>query len=262
MSRIQQFREGFHFISKGFKFILANRSTWLLAALPMLINLIILIAMIALLINYYGDIYSFITSHLWEISFDPSGRWYLYPLAALLWIVRLILRIVIGLISLILILVVSYCMSFIIAAPFNDALSEKVERIATGKDPEKFTFAKFVRDLARTVKVELIKAAVLISIPIVLFVVSFIPIAGPALYMALTTIFGACDLGFSFAELPMGRRTAPFRERLSFARKNFWMLTGFGIPFAIPFFAIIFAPAMVAGGTLIYISLTSPPLDS
>ena len=224
--------------------------------------MMILIAMIALLINYYGDIYSFVVAHLGMLEFNHSGRWYLYPVAALVWIAGFIIRIVIGLISLILILIASYCLSFIIAAPFNDALSEKVERIATGKDPEEFTFAKLIRDLARTVKAESIKAAVLISIPIVLFAVSFIPIAGPALYMGLTMLFGACDLGFSFAELPMGRRAASFGERLSFARKNFWMLTGFGIPFAIPFFAIIFAPPMVAGGTLLYISLTSPPSDS
>ena len=125
--------------------------------------------------------------------------------------------------------------------------------IVTGKEEPPFTIRKFLRDLWRTIKVESLKGSILIAIPVVLFVFSFIPVIGAPLYVTLTFIFGAWDLGFSYADLPFGRKAMPFSVRWDFARKERWTLVGLGAGFIIPFFALVFAPPMVVGGTLLYL---------
>jgi uncharacterized protein involved in cysteine biosynthesis len=66
-------------------------------------------------------------------------------------------------------------------------------------------------------------------------------------------VCGAWDQGFSYADLPFGRKAVPFTVRKEFALKQRWALIGLGIGFIIPFFALIFAPPMVVGGTLLYV---------
>ena len=113
--------------------------------------------------------------------------------------------------------------------------------------------------MIRIIKIESIKAIVLLVIPLVLFVLNIIPVVGAPIYVALTLIFGAWDLGFSYADLPMGRKITPLSERWRFAKENKWMLTGLGIGFAIPFFSLVFAAPLVVGGTLLYVDRECPP---
>ena len=150
-------------------------------------------------------------------------------------------------------LVIAYSLSFIVAAPFNDALSERVETILTNEEPPPFTMKKFIGDMLRIIKIESIKAAILLAIPVLLFILNFIPVIGGPIYIFLTLVFGAWDVGFAFADLPMGRKVVPLRGRWEFAKKNKWALMGFGAGFIIPFFTLVFAAPMVVGGTLLYV---------
>jgi CysZ protein len=221
--------------------------------MPTLINLLLLAAMLFAFVHYYGDIYGWLTAHIGHLNIANPDTWYWRVLDALLWVADLLLQILIVLISLVLLLIVAYALSFIVAGPFNDALSERVEVMVTGHEPPPFSFGKFIKDILRTVRIEAIKAVILLSIPIVLFVLNFIPVVGGLLYVVLTFVFGAWDLGFSYADIPNGRRVVPLRERWRFARKNRWALIGLGAGFIIPFFSLIFAAPMVVGGTLMYI---------
>jgi uncharacterized protein involved in cysteine biosynthesis len=231
---------------------------WPWAIAPTIINIALLALMIYGFIHYYGTMYDWVSAHLGHITLANPDTWYWHILNGFLWVVDVIFQVFVVLISLILLLVVSYALGFVIAAPFNDALSERVETLATGVEPPPFLFKKFCADMIRIIRIEGIKAIILLLIPIVLFVLNIIPVIGAPLYVALTLTFGAWDLGFSFADLPMGRKVSPLRERWRFARENKWMLTGLGIGFIIPFFSLIFAAPMVVGGTLLYIDRENP----
>ena len=253
MRRIKDFRDGMGFLFRGFSFLVNHPKLWIWAIIPTIINLILLAVMLGVFIHYYGDIYGWLSSHLGLTGWEDPSAWWQTVLNALLWIVNGLFQIFISLISLILLLIVSYAASFIVAGPFNDMLSEKVEVMATGDEEPPFRLKKFISDLWRTIRVESVKAVILIAIPVVLFVFSFIPVVGPPLYVLLTFIFGAWDLGFSYADLPFGRKAQPFSLRWDFAKKERWTLIGLGVGFIIPFFALIFASPMVVGGTLLYV---------
>lgn len=254
MSRIKELGNGFSALVRGFIFLAGRPRLWIWAILPTVINLLLLGLMVGVCFHYYGDLYSWLVAHLGltEIA-SPQGFWQ-HVLSGLIFAAGLVLKALIVLLTLVLLLLVTYALSFVVAGPFNDALSERVETALTGAEPPPFAFSKFVADLWRTIRVELVKAGILLAIPVALFVVSFIPVVGGPLYLLLTFVFGAWDLGFSYADLPYGRRAAPFRTRWAFARQHRWALMGLGAGFAIPFFALIFAAPMVAGGTILFVS--------
>jgi CysZ protein len=253
MSRILELTSGFAYFFKGLRFMASRPRLLVLAAIPTAINLMILVVMVASFAHYYGDVYGWLSAHLGHLDIANPQAWYMHALDGLLWVADLLFQLLIILASLVILLLVSYGLSFIVAGPFNDMLSERVEIMLTGVEPPPFSFKKFIADLARTIRVESAKAALMVAIPLVLLVFMLIPGAGGVLYVGLTFVFGAWDLGFSYADLPMGRKAFPFKARIEFAKRNKWTLIGFGAYFAVPFFALIFAAPMVVGGTILYL---------
>lgn len=247
------------YLIKGFGFLIARPRLWIWAILPTIVNLLLLGAMIGVFIHYYSDLYGWLAAHLGIHEIANAAVWWQHVLNWLLIAVGVVLRALIVLLTIIILLCASYALSFIVAGPFNDALSERVEILIKDKTPPPFSLRKFISDLWRTLRVETIKALILLSIPIVLFMLSFIPFIGAALYIALTFLFGAWDMGFSYSDLPFGRRAAPFKERWAFAKKNRWALIGLGIGFVIPFFSLIFAAPMVVGGTMLFVDREALP---
>lgn len=256
MRLIKDLGSGLRFLIRGFTFLLGHPRLWIWAIVPTAINLLILAVMVGVFVHYFGDLYGWLSSHLGLSGWESPDAWWQTFINGVLWAVNMVFQVFIVLLSLVILLIISYAASFIVAGPFNDMLSEKVETIVTGREEPPFTIKKFISDLWRTIKVESLKAVVLLAIPVVLFIFSFIPVIGPPLYVFLTFVFGAWDLGFSYADLPYGRKARPFRERWEFARRERWALIGLGAGFIIPFFALVFAPPMVVGGTLLYIERT------
>ncbi len=255
MSRTKDLASGVGCLFRGFTFLASHPRLWKWAILPTLINIILLIVMIAGFAHYYTDIYGWLTTHLGHLDIENPTTWYLHVADALLWVLNLIFQILIVILSLIILLIISYVTGLIIASPFNDALSERVETLVAGTEPPPFAWKKFIRDLCRTIRIEALKAAMLLAIPVVLFILNVIPVVGSPLYVALTLLFGSWDLGFAYADLPMGRRVLPFRERIAFGLKNKWAMVGLGSAFVVPFFNLLFVAPMVVGGTLLYIEL-------
>ena len=255
MAIIKGFMKGFTSLWRGFTFLASHPRLWGWAAMPTFLNLLLLAIMVGAFAHYYGDIYAWLTAHVGKIGMENPSTWYWHIAAAILWCANLIFQLLLILTSLILLLILAYGAGLIIAGPFNDALSERVEKLASGYEPPPFALGQFVIDMLRVVRIESIKAAILIAVPIALFALNILPVVGGPLYIALTFVFGSWSLGFSYADLPAGRRVMPFRERWRFAVKNRWSLVGLGCGFAIPFFSLLCAAPMVVAGTLLYIDL-------
>jgi uncharacterized protein involved in cysteine biosynthesis len=253
MRRIKDVFLGLSFVGKGFSMLMRTPRLWPAAIIPFVISIFLLAAMIWSFVHFYSGIYDWLVGHMGHIGIQNPDSWYMYILAALLWVVNVIFQLFVILMSLTIILVASYGIGLIVASPFNDALSERVETILTGIGPPPFSFKKFVVDTIRIVKIESLKGAMLISIPLVLLIVNFIPAIGGPIYIVATSAFGAWALGFSYADIPMGRRAIAFKERIAFGKRHGWALAGFGAPFIIPFFSLIFSPALVVGGTMLYV---------
>lgn len=259
---LRSFASGFAHIPRGFAFLFAHPRLWIWALFPTAINLLILVAMLVGFIHYYGDLYGWLSAHLTFPEIANPTAWYDYAMQGLLWIARFLFQLALILTSLILISLGAYAASFVVAGPFHDALSERVERIAVGYEPPPFSLRRFLAEIFRVLRVETIKALIFLAIPLALLAVHLIPVVGGMAYLLLAFLFGAWDLGFAFADLPAGRRASPFRERWLFARRHFWTLAGFGAGFAIPFFTLLFSAPMVVGGTLLYLDLQGQTRDA
>ena len=157
-------------------------------------------------------------------------------------------------------LVVLSLVTNVIAAPFNDALSEAVERLETGKEGTKFSLRVMFRDLVRTVGLELTKLALYVAIMGPLFLLSLLlPAVGQILYSVFGFIVTAIYFAIDYIDWPASRRNRGLRYRFSVLRRNFWPMFGFGtgvwLFLFVPFVNLLFMPAAVAGGTLLFLEL-------
>lgn len=150
----------------------------------------------------------------------------------------------------------------LLLAPFNDALSEAVERGETGVSGPPFRLGKIPRDVARSLGYELAKllAWFVVVLPLLvssLFVGPLGPVAG-ALGFALTCL----TLGLDAADWPAGRRDRTLSDRGRFLRAHWPAVLGLGVGvwalLLVPFVHVLFMPAAVAGGTLLYLDLEGP----
>lgn len=153
-------------------------------------------------------------------------------------------------------LVVVMLLTGLFAAPFNDLLSEEVERLVTGREGPPFSVKIALLDLGRT----LIFEGLYITIAIVSTVASWlIPVVGQIGLTILMWIVTAQYWAISYIDWPCSRRRRGLRYRFAMGLRHFAAMTGFGsgtsIILFVPFLNLFFMPIAVAGGTLLFLDL-------
>jgi CysZ protein len=220
----------------------------------------ILITGAALVAVFYGagSLYEDLSALVWGLLPDSwneatgaAGAF----VKAFHWLVDLLAGIAITLLG----LVVVFLLSSVVAAPFNDALSEAVEGILTGEPAPPFSFKRMVADVFRTIRIELLKVLVYAGVvgPIFLFSL-FLPGIGQVVSLlgfALTAIY----LGIDYIDWPAARRDWSVRDRIAFTRRQLAAVAGFGtgvwVLLFIPIVNLFFMPAAVAGGTMLFVEM-------
>jgi CysZ protein len=177
---------------------------------------------------------------------------------------HVVLEWVVALVALVAGLVVLSLSTNVLAAPFNDALSEAVERLVTGKPSVAFSLAVVVRDALRTVLLEIAKLALYVSVMGPLFVLSLlVPVLGPILYYVFGFFFTAGYFAIDYIDWPASRRDRGIRQRFGVLRRHWWPMLGFGtgvwLFLFVPLVNLLFMPAAVAGGTLLFLELDPEP---
>ncbi len=148
----------------------------------------------------------------------------------------------------------------VIAAPFNGALSAAVERIATGRELGDAGILALVRDVWRTVMLELTKLLLFLAVMLPLFVLQWaVPGVGSVLYTVFSFVFTAWFWGIDYVDWSAERRGWTPSQRLANARKRFLPMFGFGsgvwLFLFVPLLNLFFMPAAVAGGTLLFLDM-------
>jgi len=150
--------------------------------------------------------------------------------------------------------------SSVIAAPFNDALSEAVESAYLGRRSLPFDLGRVVRDVIRTVGLELLKLGVYAAIMLPLFAIGLAaPVIGPLLQatigFGLTALFFAVD----YVDWPASRRDLSAAQRIRWAfahlRPMLGLGTGVWLLLFVPLLNLLFMPAAVAGATLFFLDV-------
>ena len=190
---------------------------------------------------------------------DPVGEGFwtelLHVLHAVVGLLVAVLLWVVG-------LVVSLAFASIIAAPFNDLLSEAVEKIVAGNEGPPFSVAELVRGALRSLLLESAKLALFVLVMGPLFVASFaIPVAGQAIYTVVGFFFAAFYFGIDYVDWPASRRGHGTRWRFRFAMRNLMPMLGFGVGvwvlLFVPVLNLLLMPAAVAGGTQLFLDLAA-----
>ena len=151
-------------------------------------------------------------------------------------------------------------LSSAIAGPFNAALSAEVERLVNGNKAPDTGLAGAVQDIIRMIALELLKMALYLGIMAPLFICSFfIPVVGQALYSIFGFVFTAFYFGMDYIDYPAERRGMGAGARFKYARGRFMPTMGLGagvwIFLFVPFLNLLFMPAAVAGGTLMFLDM-------
>ncbi len=202
--------------------------------------------------EHYADVGAVVWSWFPE-SWSEATGW----VGTLIAVVRAVINFFLGLALVLLGLVVVVLLSSIVAAPFNDALSEAVEDLLTGEHAPPFSLRKLVADIARTLRLESLKVLVYAAVVGPLFLVSLlIPGIGQVVSLlgfALTAVY----LGIDYIDWPAARRDWSVGDRLQFARRRLPAVAGFGtgvwLLLFIPLVNLLFMPAAVAGGTMLFV---------
>lgn len=155
-------------------------------------------------------------------------------------------------------LVVLMFLTNVIAAPFNGALSTAVERIKTGQALADEGFGVLVRDIGRTIVLEAVKMLLYLCVMVPLFILQCgVPGFGSILVSVVGFVFTAWYWGLDYTDWPAERRGWTVGHRFSNARARFWTWFGFGagvwLFLFVPFVNLLFMPAAVAGGTLLFL---------
>ncbi|MEM9074690.1 MAG: EI24 domain-containing protein [Myxococcota bacterium] len=151
----------------------------------------------------------------------------------------------------------------IIAAPFNGALSAAVEKIATGRGTGDEGLAVLVRDIGRTIVLEIVKLGLFLLVMIPMFMLQCAaPGVGSILYTIFGFVFTAWYWGLDYVDWPAERRGWKVGQRFANARKRFMPMFGFGtgvwLFLFVPVLNLLFMPAAVAGGTLLFLDMEGP----
>lgn len=224
----------------------------------------IVITAFALVSVFYGagTLYDDLGGALWSLfpdSWNEATGFVGGLLTALRWLIQLVSGVLITLFGLVLV----FLLSSVVAAPFNDALSEAVEHILTGGAPPPFSFKRMMSDIVSAIRLELLKVLLYTAIIGPMFLASFfIPGIGQVISLvgfALTAIY----LGVDYIDWPAARRDWAVRDRVAFTRRQLAAVAGFGtgvwVLLFIPLVNLFFMPAAVAGGTMLFVDLASSP---
>lgn len=254
MRPVRDFVTGFGYIFKGISYFFNNLRLWRYIAIPFSINIVLLIGLIIVLYFYLGDL-----TELFRQKMGLEFGQYL----DLAWYAKIgiffknafvhVLKFLLGFIVVIITGIAFFVVSQIIAAPFYDALCEKIEELYTKGKIAEISIWQSIKDIPSVILVEAQKLLILVAVPLMLLVLNLIPGIGSVIYVITAGAFTSAAYGAGFVDFIQAVKMQSFHARFMFARKHFFTLMGFGIPVLIPFINLFITPLMVTGGTLLYL---------
>lgn len=205
--------------------------------------------------GYFNLIFDFISAPLHGIDISDPTNWGWHILDGLLWVVRHLVRVLFFIIALVLLMVGVYFLSSLVNSPFYEAMADKVLFLHDKKEEQPFKMKEFFSDLVHSLKIELFKMLLFLSISVGLFVLNLIPGIG-VIFAFLGFLYTSWVFAFGLSSYPMVSEKRRFSEMVKWGRQNKMGLIGFGLPAMIPIFGLLIMNFQVVGGTLFFIEFT------
>ncbi|RJO64849.1 MAG: sulfate transporter CysZ [Myxococcales bacterium] len=248
MNRLADWLSGFRLPFAALSTVRRTTALWRYVAVPLLINTLLFLAGFALLWIYRADLVELVWTY-------PAGSGFWATVKTVLWYGLGVLVFLAALLTAYFLFTPLGCL---IASPFNDWLAGRAERL---HDPaladEEVPFS--MRELARTIKKELVKFALMLLIVLVGALLNLIPVAGILLFLVFALTFGAWFLAIEYLDYPMARHGYTFSEIAAAVRRARWRALGFGaagmLMMMIPFLNLLCIPVCVVAATAFFIDL-------
>lgn len=232
------------YVIRGALFLRAHRVLWKYAAAPTAIGVLIL-----------GGSY-WLLYYLLSRFFDAyaGGAWYQQVLYYLLLLGSTVL------LSVVFFFVLTRVASAL-AWPFNDLVSQKTEEIVRGTFHDTpFSVLQLLRDSARSIGHAFKVLGIYLALLIAALLLLLIPGVGVLLYTGAGALISSYMFAYEYLGYPMDRRRFTWKKKQNFLRSRFRSVIGFGlgniVVASIPFLNLLFIPAAVVGGTLLFLDLS------
>ncbi len=242
---ISRFVGGFVLLIKGGVFLLKRRHLLVLALTPLMLNLLLYVAAIVMLVYYYGEWFGLIMQR--------PEIWYMLIVYHLLRILAFLTVVAVFIFSFVFV-------GTVLAAPFLDLLSERVETALQDKiynQPvgrpvgEPFRIRQLAADILRSVG----HAAKNLAILIAAFPLNFVPVVGQASWLGV----GWLLLAYDFTSFAMDRRRLSFREKWQRLLADLPSTLGFGaavfLLLVVPLVGLVVLPVATVAGTMLFLDI-------
>ncbi|SDJ66237.1 sulfate transporter CysZ [Microbulbifer yueqingensis] len=230
--------------------------------IPLLINLVLFVALTAIMLSQVGGLVDYLRSLLshtpvdtenmswWRAIIAGGAAWAANVFEWLAWLIAIAVVILF-------LFVYGYLFGIItniIAAPFNGFLAEKVEELLTGQAPPQ---EPILRMVWRTVGRELRKLMYFIGWGLVIFFIVILTSWTVFIPAILGGLWGAWCMAIQYVDYPLDNHQRPFAELKGvLARRKLTSLSfGGAVMLAkmVPVLNIFVMPAAVAGGTVLWV---------
>lgn len=252
-------------ILRGYSLIWNHKNLWKFCWLPVLITALAVIPAV----YWWADTFDLIRSFLPDtmptapemtdskLSILWKTAWY-WALLALSFILDLILGFVLILIELIFL----YGFLKVISSPFNDVLSEHIEKIDAGESEIGIQAPPIFRSLYLTALTEAQRFFVLILSFSLFYLCSLlVPVIGPIIFLIFSTIYACFWFAYDAMSYCMDRRDQKLKSRVKLMLSRPLESIGFGgmiyLILLIPGLNFFLIPLFVSGGTILYRKIES-----
>lgn len=241
---LQRFGRGFSFAFRGLRYLREHPDLWGWVAIPAAINLGFFI---------FGVISSWLLAPqllgaVWERPAE-GGLLMLWVVTA--WIVRFALAAIVGM--------GVYMVAGLLASPFNEVISEKVEQHELGSAGEPWGWAVFLRDTFWSVVHSLATMVLYVAVMAPLLLLNIIPGIGSAIFTVCSWTVTAFFLAREMLDGSTSRRRMGLAAKLRLVREHKALMGGFGfgtnLLLWIPLVNFVCLPVGVIGATLMYVEL-------
>jgi CysZ protein len=244
---------GYPFAALGF---LRQHQLWGLATIPIVVNVLLFVVVIALMVWLVVPWLSGVGAALAPAAsagfWAAIGAFFAKLLAVLLWILVPAAILIIGAFFIVLV-------GQAVASPFLDNLSEKVESIVLGTPPPKVSVGRAVQSVLVATADIVWTVVFFVAVNVPLLLINIIPLVGSAANAVLSFCFTALLLSQEFVGLALARKLVSYPNRWRVIWANKASALGFGVAtmliLVVPGLNLVLLPLAAVGGTLLYCDL-------
>jgi len=232
------------YVIRGIGFLRSHRVLWKYAAAPAVLGAMVFGGSYYLVYRFYSR---------FAASLEVTQRFGV-----------VIYSVVLGILIAFLLLILFFLFGRIVsalAAPFNEMISKKTEELVSGVTAESpFSLAALFKDTGRALAHSFKLLGLYVALLVGALVLLLIPGIGALLYAVMGVVTSALLFAFEYFGYSMDRRRFSWQEKMKLFRSKPQSVLGFGLGVVVlgyvPVVNVLFIPASVIGGTLLFLDLT------